>query len=223
MRTGHDPEGGPAGPDPTPTLLERWHAGDEEALGRLLELHLPWLHAHVERRLGGLLRQRGETADYLHDAVLDFLRYTPRFQVVDAQHFRRLLARVAENTLRDRNDWFRARRRDLARQASLPTESVLALDPRLQRHTTPSRVAARTEARDWVRLGLEFLDAEDKKILIAREYDDRSFVEIGAELGLSANAVRMRWVRALARLAEVLKDLRAGALPGNDPSGLGGA
>jgi DNA-directed RNA polymerase specialized sigma24 family protein len=64
-----------------------------------------------------------------------------------------------------------------------------------------------------VRLGLELLDAEDRKILLAREYDDRSFVDIGDELGMTANAVRMRWVRAVARLADVLKQLRAGRLP----------
>jgi RNA polymerase sigma factor (sigma-70 family) len=199
--------------DATPLLLEQWHRGDERALTALLELHLSWLREHVERRLGPFLRRQADAADYLQDAVADFLRYAPRFQVRDATQLRALLARVVENTLRDRNDWFRARRRDLARNAALPTESVLALDPALRHSTTPSRVADRAETRDWVRLGLELLDAEDRKILLAREYDDRSFVDIGDELGMTANAVRMRWVRAVARLADVLKQLRAGRLP----------
>ncbi|HEX5051327.1 MAG TPA: RNA polymerase sigma factor [Planctomycetota bacterium] len=199
--------------DATPHLLERWHRGDEAAIAALVELHLPWLRQHVEHRLGGLLRQQGEADDYVHDAMVDFLRDAPRFQVRDGAQFRGLLARVVENTLRDRNDWFRAKRRDLGRRAPLPSESVLALDPNLQLTTTPSRDATRSEVRDWVRLGLELLEAEDRKILLAREYEDRSFVEIGTELGMSANAVRMRWVRAVARLAEVMKQLRAGRLP----------
>lgn len=199
--------------DATPLLLEQWHGGDELALAALVELHLPWLQERIERRLGKFLRSLGDPGDYLHDAVLDFLRYAPRFQVRDAAQFRGLLARVIENTIRDRNDWFRARRRDLARNAALPTDSVLALDPALQRSTTPSRVVAIGETRDWVRLGLELLEAEDRKIILEREYEDRSFVAIGEGLGLSANAVRMRWVRAVARLAEVLRGLRAGHLP----------
>jgi hypothetical protein len=30
---------------------------------------------------------------------------------------------------------------------------------------------------------------------------------------MTANAVRMRWVRAVARLAEVMKELRGGSVP----------
>jgi RNA polymerase sigma-70 factor (ECF subfamily) len=200
-------------PDPTPALLERWHRGDEAALSALLELHLAWLRAQAEKRMGDFLKARGNVDDYVQDAVLDFLRDAPRFQVRDGGQFRALLARVLENTLRDRNDWFRAKRRDLARDHKLPTDSVLPLDPALQRSTTPSREAGRAEIRDWVRLGLEMLDGEDRKILLAREYDNRSFVEIGDELGMTANAVRMRWVRAVSRLAEVMKDLRGGTVP----------
>lgn len=203
-------------PDPTQELLARWHAGDEQALGELVQAHLGWLRARVERRLGAFLRSRGSPDDYLHDAVLDFLRDAPRFQVRDGEQFRALLARIAENTLRDRNDWFRAARRKLATAAThvaVDRATVLPLDPALQRSTTPSRVAVRTEVRDWVRLGLELLEPEDRKILIAREYDDRSFVAIGEELGMTANAVRMRWVRAVARLAELMKGLQAGRLP----------
>jgi RNA polymerase sigma factor (sigma-70 family) len=205
--------------DATPLLLERWHRGDPDALSQLVTLHLPWLRAHAEQRLGAFLRQHGEIDDYLQDAMLDFLRDAPRFQVRDGAQLRGLLARVLENTLRDRNDWFRAKRRDLAKNAALPTESVLALDPALQRHTTPSQHADRSEVRDWVRLGLELLEPEDRKVILAREYENQSFVDIGDELGMTANAVRMRWVRAVAKLAEVMKELRAGQLPssGNLP------
>lgn len=199
--------------DATPALLARWHTGDETALAVLVELHLPWLQGHLEHRLGDFLRRQADPGDFVQDAVIDFLRYAPRFQVRDARQLRGLLARVVENTLRDKNDWFRAQRRDLGRNAPLPTESVLALDPALSLSTTPSRAAMRSEAREWVRLGLELMSAEDRKVLIAREYQDRSFLDIGKDLGLDANAARMRWVRAVARLADVLQRLRRGELP----------
>lgn len=196
--------------DRTPGLLDRWHQGDEQALAELMQLHIGWLRTHVERRLGAFLRARADIDDYLQDAVLDFLRDGPRFQVRDSAQFRSLLGKIAENTLRDRNDWFRAKRRRLGTQLTVATDSVLSLDPALQRSTTPSRDATRTETRDWVRLALELLEAEDRKILLEREYEDRSFVDIGTDLGMTANAVRMRWVRAVARLAEVMRELQAG-------------
>jgi RNA polymerase sigma factor (sigma-70 family) len=206
------------GADRTTELLTQWHAGDERALAQLVQEHMPWLQAHVQRRLGAFLRTRGDASDYLQDAILDFLRFGPRFQVRDGAHFRGLLARIVENTLRDRNDWFRAKRRNLGTQVPIPTDSVLALDPAMQRSTTPSRDASKAEVREWVRLALELLEAEDRRVILAHEYEDRSFVQIGDELGMTANAVRMRWVRAVARLANVMRELQAGRLPPETPN-----
>ena len=208
--------------DPTQALLRRWHAGDADALPALVEAHLPWLRSHLERRVGPFLRRYEETEDYLQTAVLEFLRDGPRFLVRDAAQFRSLLARVVENTLRDRNDWYRAKRRDLGRNAALPSESVLALDPALATSATPSRDAARVELREWVRLGLELLDAADRRLVVAREFQDRSFVELGEELGMTQNAVRMRWVRAVGRLADVMRSLRAGRMPDETMDGSDG-
>ena len=191
-------------------LLEQWHAGDQQALEQLVEINLPWLRQHVERRLGGFLRDRGDPGDYLHDALLDFLRDGPRFQVRDERQFRGLLVRVIENTLRDKNDWFRAKRRNLGRASPMLGDSVLDLHSGIALSSTPSRAVAREESRAWVRLALELLDPEDRKIILGRDYEQRSFVEIGAELGLTAAAVRMRWTRAVGRLAQTMLKLRAG-------------
>ena len=201
-------------------LLLRWNAGDQEALGLLVEASLPWLRAHVERRLGGFLRDRGDVNDYLHDALLDFLRDGPRFCVRDEHQFRGLLVRVIENTLRDKNDWFRAKRRNLNREAAMPSDSVLDLQSGAVVTSTPSRMASADENRAWVRLALELLDPEDRKIILGRDYDGRSFVEIGEELGLTAAAVRMRWTRAVGRLAQTMLQLRSGEIeapPAGDP------
>jgi RNA polymerase sigma factor (sigma-70 family) len=203
--------------DATPILLRRWHDGDERALAELVAAHLPWLRARVERRLGPFLRARGDADDYLQDVVLDFLRDGPRFVVRDAAQLRALLARIAENTLRDRNDWFRAKRRKMGSNVTLSRDSVLPLDPAMQCNTTPSQHASKDEERQWVRLALELMDGEDRAILVAREYEDRSFVDLGAELGMTPNAVRMRWTRAIARLADVMKELQAGRVPNDSP------
>lgn len=193
-------------------LLQRWSAGDPLALATLVEQNLPWLREHVERRLGGFLRDRGDAGDYLHDALADFLRDAPRFQVRDEAQFRGLLARVIENTLRDRNDWFRAKRRNLGRAAPMPADSVLDLQSGTLLSSTPSRQATREENRAWVRLALELLEPEDRKLILGRDYEQRQFAEIGAELGLTAAAARMRWTRAVGRLAQAMVKLRGGRL-----------
>lgn len=194
-----------------PHLLRRWHGGDQGALAELVEACLPWLRQHVDERLGAFLRERGDADDYLQDALLDFLRDGPRFQVRDERQFRGLLVRVIENTLRDKNDWFRAKRRHLGvGDAALPEGSVLDLHSGLVLTSTPSRGVAREESRAWVRLALELLDPEDRKVILGRDYEQRAFEDIGRELGLSPDAARMRWNRAVARLAQTMHKLRQG-------------
>lgn len=206
------------GREETVELLAQWHAGDEAALGKLLTLHLPWLAAQIESRVGAFLRSHADTTDYLHDVVLAFLRDAPKFQVRDGTHLRSLLVRIAEHSLRDRNDWYRAKRRDLARNVPMPSDSVLDLHSGCQVSSTPSRHAARDETRDWIRLALELLDGADRKILIERDYEKRSFEEIGAALNLTAGAARMRWSRAIQRLTEAVQTLRTGRLPPQPPT-----
>ncbi len=205
----------PPMPGGVPDLLRRWHSGDQDALAELVEICLPWLREHVDARLGAFLRGRGDVDDYLQDALLDFLRDGPRFQVRDERQFRGLLVRVIENTLRDKNDWFRAQRRNLGvGDAALPEGSVLDLQSGLVLTSTPSRGADREEGRAWVRLALELLDPEDRKVILGRDYEQRAFEDIGNELGLSAGAARMRWNRAVARLAQTMLELRQGRIDG---------
>ena len=136
-----------AEPEETVRLLAQWHGGDTEALAQIVTLHLPWLHAQIEARLGEFLRSQGEPMDYLNDVMVAFLRDAPKFQVRDGTHLRSLLVRIAEHALRDKNDWFRAKRRDLARRVAVPSDSVLDLDSRFRTSSTPSRGASRNETR----------------------------------------------------------------------------
>ena len=56
-----DAAGMPSSDATVGTLLRRWHAGDRDALERLIADHLPWLRNYVHARLGPALRARGET------------------------------------------------------------------------------------------------------------------------------------------------------------------
>ena len=55
-----------------------------------------------------------ESSDIVQDAALQFLKYGPRFILSDEEKFRALLVRIVENVLRDKHDWFSARRRAIA-------------------------------------------------------------------------------------------------------------
>lgn len=193
-------------------LLERWHAGDRAALDALIQRDLPWVEAHVRRRLGKLLRAKAETQDYVQQALVEFLEYGPRFVIANRRHFRALLARIAENVLRGAHDHFTAQRRAAARERPLAPDSVLVLDPSLRQGERPSEAAEAAEWRDVVRLALELLEPQDRDLILWRDWEGEPFARIGERLGVSADAARMRYYPALARLGAAVTCIREGRL-----------
>jgi RNA polymerase sigma-70 factor (ECF subfamily) len=121
--------------------------------------------------------------------------------------------RIAENVLRNKNDWFSARRREMARLRPLPADTILHLDPpKESKIKTPSQMAQANEEEAWIRLGMELIDPEDRGILVLRQWDNLSFPEIGERLGISEDAAWMRHSRALRRLGKTVGSLRRAEL-----------
>ena len=197
-------------------LLQRWHKGDRTALDALLARDLPWIEQHVRKRLGPLLKARGGTQDYVQDAMVEVLQYAPRFVSADTTRFRNIVARIIENMLRDKHDWYKAKRRALSKEIPVPSDSVLNLDRPRESVTRPSENATRHERESWVRLALELLDPEDRKVILLRQWEKRSFRDIGEHFGITEDSARMRFNRALPRLARKIAELRGVTLGGSE-------
>ncbi len=197
-------------PHDTAELLASCHRGDPHALAALVERDLAWVRGHVSRRLGPLLRRREDTQDVIQETLVGILRSGPRFVVTDRDAFRALVAKMVENTLRRAWRHEAAGKRDLRRE-EVPSGDGTAVH--LGRSAThPSEAAAANEMRAWVRLALELLDPDDRGVIVMREYRDLSFGEIAQALGTTEDAARMRYARALPRLARCMDRLRAGQI-----------
>jgi RNA polymerase sigma-70 factor (ECF subfamily) len=204
-------------------LLQRWHHGDESALNAILARDLDWIRARVAERCGEALKGRLETEDLVQEAMVEVLRYGPRFLMAGRDDFRGLMVRIIENVIRGQADHHNALRRQMARERPLPEGSVIALDGAARSVTRPSEAAQRSEREAMVRLALELLDREDREVLLLRQWKELSFAEIGAELGIGENGARMRFNRALPKLARKVDQLRSGSLgaalaPGSGPA-----
>ncbi len=198
--------------DQVTELLQRWHAGDEAALEALLREHIPWVTRRVQARLGARLRTKVQSQDLVQEVLIEFMRYGPRFLVPNQGQLRALLARIVENVIRGQHDWFAAQRRSIQRERPLPQDSVLVLDPAREQVTRPSEQVGRDESRACVRLALELVEPGEREIILARHWERASFREIGAGLGISEDAARMRFHRALLRLTAAVRRIRQGAL-----------
>ncbi len=198
--------------DRTLELLQRWNEGDKEALDQLVRKNLSFLAGRVRKRLGPFLRRKEETMDIVQDAMVEFLKYGPRFLLANQAQFRALLAKVVENVLRDKYDWFTAKRRNLHKERPLPGDTLLGLDPGVRPPTTPSQAAQRNEEEARIRLALELLPPPERRVLVLRIFEEKSFREIGRILGLGESGARMRFRRALPKLSRKVESLRKGNL-----------
>jgi RNA polymerase sigma factor (sigma-70 family) len=106
-----------------------------------------------------------------------------------------------------------AKRREIARERPISTETVLSLDASRRRAKTPSKSAERHEREAWIRMGMEFLESEEREVILLRKWENLSFPEIGKRMKISKDAARMRHNRAVLKLAEKVGALRRGELP----------
>lgn len=199
----------------TRSLLLRWHAGDQAAMAELVQQEGPFVERQVRARLGALLRRQHDTGDIVQAMLLQALQSAPKFLVSDRDHLRGLLARMVENTLRVQAERQQRLKRDIRREQPLPAaaagDTVLDLDPAAD-STDPGHAAERDDLRDWVRLALELLDPDDREVIRLRDYEGWTFPAIAGQLGEAEDTVRMRYRRAMPKLASTLARLRQGRL-----------
>lgn len=73
--------------------------------------------------------------------------------------------------------------------------------------TSPSRVAMREEQIQSLREALDSMDEIDREVLALRHFEHMTNTEVAETLDLSNSAASNRYVRALARLGEILSTM----------------
>ena len=103
-------------------------------------------------------------------------------------------------------------REPLGQFADLPRDSVLHLDAAGRTVTRPSQHAERAENEQWIRLALELLSPDDRRVIVLRQWEELSFGDIGVQLGIGESGARMRYFRALPKLASAVEELAGGSV-----------
>jgi hypothetical protein len=102
-----------------------------------------------------------------------------------------------------------SQQRDLAREVSLE-EALAQSSQRLENllaasHSSPSQQAAQREQEMLVAAMLARLPEDYREVIILRNFEGLSHEEVARRMNRSIGAVRMLWVRALARLRQELQ------------------
>ncbi len=174
----------------TALLLNRIRGGDERARAELAQRLQPLLWRFARGRVPQLLRHQQDTGDLVQITWLRVLDRLDELRVDNPGDFFAYLRTVLVNALRE----------TLRRQGRAPV-----LPPGGSRDIADSDVlpADAIPLDAWLEYeqSLARLPAAHRVLVLMRFEFGMSFIEIAAELGESADGVRMKLKRALGRMA----------------------
>ena len=179
-------------------------AADMAELGQLLEEHRSKLLAVIQRRLDPALARRISPEDILSEAFLQARRRWHSFQTQNGVTAYAWLYRTVMDCLIEVWRHETRERRDPGHEMPWPERSSIQLAMSLvSPGTSPSEAAHRHDICERMRQTLARLGPHDQEILWMRHYDDLTFKEAAAVLGIKESAANLRYVRALRRLKEL--------------------
>ena len=199
-------------------LTNRIALGDREALGELFAIYRPRLWRMVTFRLHPSLHGRIDADDVLQDAWLRAVDRIEHFFDVEGESSFLWFRSVVTQTLLDLHRFhLDAQKRSTAREMSIDggwaagsTSSCLAFHLS-DSARSPSSNASRAELSkqlDSVLLGMNEIDRE---VLALRHFEALNNREVATLLGMTEQAASVRYVRALARLKQILELVIPGA------------
>jgi RNA polymerase sigma-70 factor (ECF subfamily) len=196
-----------AEPD-TDQLVGDASRGDAGARQLLLIRHRDRLRRMIAVRLDRRLAARVYPSDIVQEALAEAARRLDDYLRDPPLPFYPWLRHIAwERLVKVHRHHLHARRRTVEREEppGLPDESVVELAERLlASHSGPSARLRRREQRDRVLAALAALPERDRDVLVLRYLEDLSTADAAAVLGVSEGAVKMRLLRAIQRLRDVL-------------------
>jgi RNA polymerase sigma-70 factor (ECF subfamily) len=186
-------------------LLAQARAGEEGALGGLLERYRGYLTLLARVQIGRRLRGKADPDDLVQDAFLEAARHFARFRGESepelAAWLRSILATRLAHLVRR---YFGTQARDMQLELALEDElgqSSRALDLGLAaKQSTPSQRASRREQAVLLADALGRLPPDYREVLILRYLEGLTFPEVAARMGRTPDSVEKLWARGLARL-----------------------
>lgn len=186
---------GPVWAESTISLLDRYRAGDAEALNVLYARYLGPLRRWARGRLPGWARDAGDTEDLVQDTLVQALGRLNSFEARGGGALGGYLRQAILNRIVDR-----VRRRRPLLAPELPPD-VAAFEPSPLEQLIGKRTLDRYEA------ALSSLKDDEREAVVGRLELGMSYAELAAALGKSSpDAARMAVTRALLKVAEEMRD-----------------
>jgi RNA polymerase sigma-70 factor (ECF subfamily) len=198
----------PMTPNPD-VLLREAQAGDATTLGRLLELYRRYLALLARVQIGQRLQGKVDASDLVQETFLEAHRNFPKFRGENEAQFVGWLRQILATRLADLlRRYLGTRGRDVRLEReledALDCSSVLLAGGLIAGESSPSQQAARREQAVLLADALAQLPDDYREALVLRNLEGLTFPEVARRMGRSLDSVEKLWLRALARLRQVL-------------------
>jgi RNA polymerase sigma-70 factor (ECF subfamily) len=183
-------------------LIQRCAAGEQTACAELVASHERMVYQLAMHLLG----DRDEALDLSQEVFLRVFRTLPSFRGHAA--LRTWIYRIVINQARNRQRWWRRRRR--ADQVQL--EQHVLEHGELRQPTdadAPDRALVRKELATRLWAALDDLPFDQRTVVVLREIDGLSYDEIAESLEVAVGTVKSRLTRARQTLRRQLQEVRA--------------
>jgi RNA polymerase sigma-70 factor (ECF subfamily) len=192
-------------------LLVRAQAGQDAALGQLLELYRNYLTLLARLQIGRRLQGKVDPSDLVQETFLKAHRDFGQFRgSTEGQLVGWLRQILALNVAYQVRHYCGTQRRDLRLERELAAEldqSSQVLDRALVAPgSSPSEQAAHREQAVLLADALERLPEDYRSAIVLRHLEGLSFPEVARRMGRSPASVEKLWIRALGRLRRSLGD-----------------
>ena len=192
--------------DTTPqALLDQARAGNDAALGRLLESYSSYLTLLARVQIGRRIQGKVDAGDVVQEVFLEAHRQIPNFRgTTEAElvaWLRKILAGQLALTLRR---YLGTKGRDVNLERDLGAQldqSSQAMDGGFVAPTsTPSQRVSRREQAVLLADALDRLPPDYREVIILRHLESLPFADVASRMNRSEDSVQKLWVRALASL-----------------------
>jgi RNA polymerase sigma-70 factor (ECF subfamily) len=184
------------------TWIEAARQGDREALGQALVSVRDYLLLVANEGLDPALQAKGNASDLVQETFLLAQRGVGGFRGRTASEWRLWLRTILiRNLAKERRRFGATAKRLVQREVTIPDEMRVECATDTE---TPSRNLALREREAALFQGLQRLPDHYRDVVVWHHRERLSFEEIGRRSGISAEAARKLWTRALGRLRREL-------------------
>lgn len=192
--------------------VEGMRLGDQEALASVFSHYRERLRRIVQFRLDHRLAGRISESDVLQEAFISAAKRLGHFAgQTEMPPFLWLRLMVGQQLIDLYRQHLQADMRDVRKeltiQPGVSPHTSMAIAARLVGNMTAvSEVVARAERIDKLESTLNEMDATDREVIALRHFEELSNIETGKVLGIEPAAASKRYIRAMARLGQLLKE-----------------